>query len=124
MDTRKFAGPTFIGLADVNGGALREQIAVVNTGKYDKLNIVFETGDILSLNATNVKILQKAYGVDSDLWIGKDVELYAGEVEYQKKMRPSVLIRPVSPSLPLEAKKAAIEKFDGDKDFDDEIPSF
>jgi hypothetical protein len=35
-----------------------------------------------------------------------------------------VLIRPVSPSLPLEAKKAAIEKFDGDKDFDDEIPSF
>jgi hypothetical protein len=122
VDTRKYAGPTFIGLGDVNGGALREQIAVVNTGKYDKLNVVFESGDILSLNATNVKILQKAYGVDSDLWIGKDVELYGGEVEYQKKMQPSVLIRPISPPLPSEAKKAAIEKFDGDKDFDDEIP--
>jgi hypothetical protein len=85
MDTRKYAGPTFIGLGDVNGGALREQIAVANPGKYDKLNVVFESGDILSLNATNVKILQKAYGVDSDLWIGKKVELYAGEVEYQKK---------------------------------------
>jgi hypothetical protein len=85
MDTRKYAGPTFIGVGDVNGVALREQIAVVNTGKYDKLNVVFESGDILSLNATNVKILQKAYGFDSDLWIGKEIELYAGEVEYQKK---------------------------------------
>jgi hypothetical protein len=121
MDTRKYAGPTFIGLGDVNGGALREQIAVVNLGKYDKLNVVFESGDILSLNATNVKILQKAYGVDSDLWIGKEGELYAGEVEYQKKMQPSVLIRPISPPIAAAHKAAAAKKLGG-TDFDDEIP--
>jgi hypothetical protein len=121
MDTRKYAGPTFIGLGDVNGGALLEQIAAVTVGKYDKLNVFFESGDILSLNATNVKILQKAYGVDSDLWIGKEVELYAGEVEYEKKMQPSVLIRPISPPIAAAAKAAAAKKLGG-TDFDDEIP--
>jgi hypothetical protein len=121
MDTRKYAGPTFIGVGDVNGVALREQIAVVNTGKYDKLNVVFESGDILSLNATNVKILQKAYGFDSDLWIGKEIELYAGEVEYQKKLQPSVLIRPISPPVAAAEKAAAAKKLSS-ADFDDEIP--
>jgi hypothetical protein len=81
----------------------------------------FKSGDILSLNATNVKILQKAYGVDSDLWIGKKVELYAGEVEYQKKMQPSVLIRPISPPIAAAHKAAAAKKLGG-TDFDDETP--
>jgi hypothetical protein len=120
MDTRKYSGQTFISLADVAGGPLREQIAAVTVGKYDKLNAVFESGDILSLNATNVRILQRSYGIDSDLWIGKEVELFKGEVEYEKKMQAAVLIRPISPPVAAAKKAAAAKKLD---DFDDELPS-
>jgi hypothetical protein len=121
MDARKFIGPTFLGVDDVRDGNLRMQIAAVNTGKYDKLNLVFETGDTLSLNATNTKILSRAYGFDTDLWPGKEIELFLGEVEFQKKVQPAVLIRPISPPVAAAEKAAAAKKLDN-TDFDDEIP--
>ena len=54
MDMRKYSGEHFVKVDDVKDGPIKGQIAVVKEGKWDKPNIVFESGDVLSLNATNI----------------------------------------------------------------------
>jgi hypothetical protein len=117
MDMRKYSGETYIKTVDVRGGPLRAKIAVVREGQYGRPDLVFETGEILSLNATNNKILIRAYGPNSEDWIGKEIELFLGEVEYQKKMREAVIVRPVSPPLWSSAQERAPTT-----EFADEIP--
>jgi len=110
MDMRKYSGENFIKVADVEDRPLDEVIAVIRPGKYDKPDIVFESGDILSLNATNNKILVRAYGPDSDSWVGKEIKLKKGQVEYQGELQDSVVIEPVSPSLSAKERAAATAK--------------
>jgi hypothetical protein len=93
---RKFAGTAFIKTADVTDAPRRETIAAVNVGKYDRPVAVFESGDQLTLNATNTKTLIRAYGDDSESWVGHTVELYLGEAEYEGETKPSVKVRPIS----------------------------
>jgi hypothetical protein len=50
MDMRKYAGENFIRVDDVRDGPLPERIAAVKHGKFDRPDIVFEGGAILSLN--------------------------------------------------------------------------
>ena len=57
---------------DVRNGSLQERIALVKEGKYERPDIVFESGDILTLNTTNARTLIKNYGPSSDDWLGKD----------------------------------------------------
>jgi hypothetical protein len=57
MDMRKYSGSQFVKCADVSSGPIREKIAGVEVGKYDKPNLLFESGAILSVNATNNKTL-------------------------------------------------------------------
>jgi hypothetical protein len=117
MDMRRYCGESFIKIADVRSGPLRLRIAAVKEGQYERPNLVFETGEVLSLNATNNKILIRAYGLNSEDWIGKDIELFLGQVEYQKKMQEAVSVRPLSPtSKPVAQTKAP------KTDFADEIP--
>lgn len=97
INMKKYAGETFLKVADVRDGPLQLQIAAVREGKFDRPDLVFETGDVLSLNATNTKILMRAFGSDSDTCIGKWIELYHGEIEYQGHMQEAVLVRPISP---------------------------
>ena len=99
LNMKKYSGESFLKVADVRDGPLDLQIAVIREGKFEKPDLVFETGDILSLNATNTKILMRAFGSDSDGWIGKQVELYLGEIEYQGHMQEAVLVRPISPPV-------------------------
>jgi hypothetical protein len=142
MDMRKFTSETFIKLADVSDGPLTETISEVRPGKFEKANLVFESGASLSLNATNTRTLTRAYGPNSLDWHGKEVELYAGEVEFQNKPLDAVLVRPISPALkpsertksepefgddPVETSKAKrkaapTKKGGGGADFSDEIP--
>jgi hypothetical protein len=121
MDMRKYATDHFVKTDDVRDNPIEDQIAVVKDGKYDKPNIVLESGDVLSLNATNRKMLVRAYGNESDLWIGKTIRLFLGMIEYQGADHEAVLVEPISP--PIKKKKT---KDDGSKpapDFDDPIPS-
>jgi hypothetical protein len=128
MDMRKYSGATFIKVADVSDGPLQLQIAVIKEGKYDKPNVVFETGETLSLNATNNKTLIRAYGADSKDWVGKDVELTLGQVEFQAKLQDAVIVKPISPALAATDKQKAAAAFDGGGGFgkaagtDDEVP--
>jgi hypothetical protein len=125
MDMRRFSGPHFIKIADVRDGPIQAQIAVVREGKYDKPDLVFDSGDVLSLNATNNQTLVRAYGANSEDWVGKEIELLLGEAPYQGRQIESVTVRPISPPLkPADQKRPAAkppaESTTGD--MDDEIP--
>jgi hypothetical protein len=140
MDMRKFAGESFIKLDDVRDGPLQEIVAAVKDGKFDKPNLVFESGAALSINATNNRILIRSFGPNSDDWIGKEIELFAGTVEFQGRPLDAVLVRPISPPLkaaertklsefggdlgekPAKRKAAPTKKSGGAADFSDEIP--
>jgi hypothetical protein len=111
MDMRKFSSPTFLKVNDVRDGPLQLQIAAVNEGKYEKPDLVFETGETLSLNATNVKTLIRAYGPKSEGWTGKQIELTLGTVKFQGEPQDAVIVKPISP--PIAAKSS---------EMDDEIP--
>ena len=68
------------------------------------------------MNATNTRELSKAYGVNTDDWLGREVEFYAGEIEYQGKDQPAVRVRPISPAA------ATAAPVSGDGVMNDEIP--
>jgi hypothetical protein len=124
MDMRKYAGESFIRVDNVRNGSLQERIALVKEGKYERPDIVFESGDILTLNTTNARILIKNYGPSSDDWFGKDVDLTLGTVAYQGKEQESVVIRPISPPMNAADRQAASAKMTAaaTNEIDDEIP--
>jgi hypothetical protein len=115
MDMKKFCGSQFVKLADVEAGPVRGVIADIREGKFGRPDMEFDTGEKLSLNATNNRVLVKEYGTDSDLWIGKEIELFKGMVEFGGEGQPAVLVRPISPSTP---KKPPTPRLD---DMDDSI---
>jgi hypothetical protein len=101
MDMRSFGGETFLGVDDVKGGALVEMIAVVKLGKWDKPNLVFESGSLLSLNATNRKTLIKCWGPNSDDWLGREIRLVLGQVKNKDgELQDGVVVEPISAALP------------------------
>jgi hypothetical protein len=126
IDMRKYgSGETYLTIADVREGPLLMTIAGAKEGQYDKPNLHFETGDILSLNATNRKTLMRAYGPTSNTWIGKQVELMLGQTMFQGAPQDSVIVRPISPALTateIAAAGAAAPKTSGTDKMDDEIP--
>jgi hypothetical protein len=107
---RKFAGESFIRVDDVHAGPLPERIVGVRDGKFDRPDVIFESGEILSLNTTNTRTLMKAYGPDSNSWVDKDVELTLGSVEYQGKQQESVVVKPISPPIDRADRQAALAK--------------
>ena len=119
MDMRPYAGSSFVKFGAVVDGSLRGVIADVEMGKFNPV-LVFEDGSRLSLNATNIKVLTKAYGPESDDWIGCEVELYAGKTQYQGKDQDSVLVRPITVKAPTAT--ATPPQPRPRNDLDDEIP--
>jgi hypothetical protein len=111
MDMRKYAATTFLKPEHVSE---EREIAHIKEGKYDKPDLYFTTGEVLSLHGTNVGILMREYGADSEDWVGKKVKL--GKVKYQGELQDSVIIEPTSPPLSPEEKKKAADALG------DEIP--
>src|SRR5262245_21141198 len=99
MDMRKYSGNTFIKVGDVRDGPRRVVIEDVAEGKYGKPDLHFDDGTKLSVNATNNRTLMLAYGDESEDWIGKEIELYLGELKYNGDMQEAVLVKPISPPL-------------------------
>lgn len=125
MDVSQFVESGFLKVADLAGGTRQCVIASVRPGKFERPDMEFQDGCVLSLNATNMKILANAYGIETDDWIGKAVELYPGKTEFQGQQRDSVLIQPVSPAIPFDQRKKPTPKANrraGDPDLDDTIP--
>jgi hypothetical protein len=124
MDMRKYAGAAFIKVDDVRARPLELQIAVVKAGKFDKPDLVFETGETFSLNATNTRALIQAWGADSKDWIGKEIKLKLGVIPYQGKDQDAVIVEPISPPITAPEKTEAAAKLDSDEArlIDSEIP--
>ena len=100
MDMSKYFGGVFLKVEDIKArGPIRLEIVDVSEGRYDKPDLSFEDGTRLSCNATNGRVLARAYGFDSDDWIDKEVELVVGEIQYQGKPQETVLIKPISPPI-------------------------
>ena len=117
MDMKKFAGEHFVKVNDVRDAPIQGHIAVIREGKYGKPDLVFESGHVLSLNATNTQTLICAYGTNSDYWVAKQIEMFLGEIKYQGSDHEAVLVRPISPPL-----KPAVKKRAPKTDLDDDIP--
>ena len=107
-DLKKYSGQRFIKPDHVREEPLRDTIVGVQEGKFGKLELLLESGDILSLNGTNTGTLKDAYGRDSDKLVGKQIEMFLGTIRYAGTDNDAVLVRPITP---------------GPKpDMDDEIP--
>ena len=96
MDMSKYMGSPFLKVEDVEEGSRRVRIVKIETGQYDKPVATFDDNSRLSLNVTNSRALGRAYGTNSRDWIGMEVELYLGEIEYNHEPKPSVLVRPLT----------------------------
>src|SRR6516165_11551232 len=103
MDVSKYLGNAFRRVGDVKvNGTIRVVIANVTEGKFDKPDLTFDDGTRLSLSVTNTRTLALVYGTEGADWIGKEIELYVGETEYEGKPQESILVKPISP--PVEKK--------------------
>jgi hypothetical protein len=115
MDMAKYFGCVFLKVEDIRvSGPIRVRITDVSEGRFGKPNLTFHDKTQLSLNATNARVLARAYGIDSDDWLNKEVELEVGEIQYQGKPQDIILLKPISP--PIESKASPKQ------DLDDEVP--
>src|SRR5215510_7809104 len=96
VDIAKYLNGTHITAKELAHDTRIETIANVQEGQFEKLDLVFESKDKLSLNTTNLRTMRKHYGAETDLWVGKKVTLVVGELTFRGKSVDSVLIVPVS----------------------------
>src|SRR5262249_48698109 len=97
-DLTDFCGKTFIKPDDVRKKPKREIIADISKGRFDKLELTFESGSVLIPNGTNTRTLRRAYGNDSDALIGKEIELFLGTIPYNGTDNDAVLVKTISPA--------------------------
>jgi hypothetical protein len=103
-------------------GPRTETITNVQDGSFDRPELILESGDKLSLNVTNTRVLCRTFGPNSDDWLEKKVELSAGTTEFKGEKVPTIIIRPISAPVAKEAQKALPELRDLRDELDDSIP--
>ncbi len=60
------------------------------------------TDKTLVLNKTNANTITTLYGRETDNWIGKDIDLYTAQVEYQGQVGPALRVRGVAQARPAQ----------------------
>lgn len=72
----------------------------------------------MALNTTTIRVLENAFGDDSDMWIGKRVMVYVDpNVSFGGRVIGGLRLR-----VPKPAAKAAVAAPAADPEFDDDIP--
>ncbi len=123
MDMSRYSSSLFLKVDDVRDKPRRAVITQVEPdGKFDKPNLRFSDGTLLSCNGTNCANLIKAYGDESDDWLNQEIELFVGQVQFNGKTQESVLVKPISPPRQKKARKRKPDDFAAADDMDDEIP--
>jgi hypothetical protein len=126
MDTRKY-GAGFIKPDDVRDGPRQEKIVKVSVSeKFDALEIELASGEQLTLNNTNTRVLNRAYTTESDNWLGQTIELSLGHyTDFRDgKEKETVVVRPISVRQPssdnggAQTEPSVLRR----DDLDDEIP--
>lgn len=126
MDMRKFTSGTFIKAEHVRAQPFEGRIAIVKEGRFGP-EIVFESGDAFGINKTNLGILARDFGWDSNDWIGKVVKLVFGYVKFEGEDRESVIVETDLPPIPTAERKPLSQGGNGNPgssrgDMNDEIP--
>lgn len=129
MDMRKYASG-FIKPDDVRDGPRTDKIInVFISEKYNCPVLELESGDQFLVNNTNTKILNKAWGWDSDDWINQIVEFSLGHYKDWRADPPeekeTVAVRAVSPRQPAAddgGTKAVAAPRPRASDMNDDIP--
>jgi hypothetical protein len=124
MDMSRYAGSNFLKPEHLADGPRTEIIANIKDGTFDRPEMVFESGEKLSLNITNTRVLCRVFGPNSDDWLKKTIELSAGATEFKGEMVPTIIVRPVSPPVAKEAQQPLPEPEPRDlrDEMADEIP--
>jgi hypothetical protein len=123
VDIRQFRKPRFLKVEDLRASGSREdRIVGVREGKYGP-DLLLESGDMIGgLLATNIDILVKAYGWETELWSGHAIRIVVGQGEFNKEPVDMILIEPISKAENAEetppTKKKAVKKPPA---FDDEV---
>ena len=104
-DMSKYASSAFNKIEDLEDGPKQGAIAKIVEGQYGKPVVTLDDGSKLSLNATNVSTLIRAFGKNDADWIGKRIELFAGELRYNGKDQAAVLVRALD-EIPAAARTA------------------
>jgi hypothetical protein len=134
MDMRDYVSSTYIKPDHVRDGPIKTRIVnVYEGGQFGRPVLELETGSQFSLNDGNTSTLIKAWGFNSDDWIGQEIELSLGTYQDWKSDPPvekeTVKARAISPakteagnggtaSKPLPPSKAAALK----DDLSDDVP--
>jgi hypothetical protein len=117
MNMSKYLGNAFLKVDDIKAsGPIQVTITDVSEGRFGKPDLTFDDGTRLSCNGTNGRVLARAYGLESDDWVDKRVELVVGGIKYDGKMNEAILVKPISPAI----ENKSPPKRGGD--LDDEIP--
>jgi hypothetical protein len=130
MDARKFASK-YVKPDNVRDGPIQTRIiSVLEDDRYSRLLLELETGSQFALNDGNTNTLIKAWGHDTDAWIGRELQLELGTYRDWRADPPeekeTVRVRVVSPAQngsttpakPLPPSMVVTPP----KDMDDEIP--
>ena len=97
----KHAGGIYLRAEDIReGGPKRVKIESVEDGQFGKPVLVLNDGTSLTLNQTNTRTLIRPYGPNSRDWIGREVELYLGQISYEGRAQDSILVQADLPAYP------------------------
>jgi hypothetical protein len=72
----------------------------VSEGSFDKPDLTFDDGTVLSSSKPNCSVLARAYGMESDDWLGKEIELEIGEIKIRGEPQEVIRVKPISPPKP------------------------
>ena len=120
MDAKKYAAKSFLNVEYIERhGPVEGVIEHVELGQYDKLVITLSAGHKFSLNKTNVGILCRDLGENTDDWLGHPVHLVVGEIKFQGNMQKAVVVEPL---ISNEGEEARPKSKKPKTDYDDQIP--
>jgi hypothetical protein len=122
MDMRQYAGSMFVTVESLRDGPRQETIAAVGLGKFDRPTAAFKSGNQFSLNKSNTSTLIAAYGPNGQDWVGCTIELHVGTATFNNEERESVVVKPVTPPKPIEARTPSPMQPPKKSDLDDDVP--
>lgn len=100
MDARKYASK-YIKPDQVRDGAIQTRIVSVGEDeRYGRLMLELEIGSQFALNDGNTDVLIKAWGHDTDQWIGLELALELGTYKdwRDETEKETVKVRAISPA--------------------------
>jgi hypothetical protein len=114
MDARKYASK-YVKPDNVRDGPIQTRIInVFEEERYGRLMLELETGSQFALNEGNTNVLIRAWGHNTDDWIGQEIELLLGHYQDWKedppKEKETVKVRAISPAKTAQNGGAPVNK--------------